>query len=295
MPEHDRLDQRDQRDQHDRVPSTRVPVIAFVVSIAAALGLAVVYWAGGQPQWEGVLLCLSLGGIGVGVISWAHRFLPEGPDEEEREPTASSDEQLQALDAELVASEEEIGRRKLLVRLLAGAAAALGLAALFPIRSLGPKPGAGLRASPFTAGDHLVTSQGKKVQPADVEVDGFITVFPSSDPHNANGPTLLIHMRPGQNQPRPGRDDWTVDDLIAYSKICTHAGCPVGLYQAQSGLLLCPCHQSTFEVADGAQPIFGPATRSLPQLPLGTDGEGYLIATGDFSAPIGPGFWDQLR
>ncbi len=89
------------------------------------------------------------------------------------------------------------------------------------------------------------------MRPADVEVDGFITVFPSSDPHNANGPTLLIHMRPGQNQPRPGRDDWTVDDLIAYSKICTHAGCPVGLYQAQSGLLLCPCHQSTFEVADG--------------------------------------------
>ena len=270
-------------------------MIAFVVSIAAALGLAVVYWAGGQPQWEGVLLCLSLGGIGVGVISWAHRFLPEGPDEEEREPTASSDEQLQALDAELVASEEEIGRRKLLVRLLAGAAGALGLAALFPIRSLGPKPGAGLKASPFTAGDHLVTSQGKRVRPADVEVDGFITVFPSSDPHNANGPTLLIHMRPGQNQPRPGRDDWTVDDLIAYSKICTHAGCPVGLYQAQSGLLLCPCHQSTFEVADGAQPIFGPATRSLPQLPLGTDADGYLIATGDFSAPIGPGFWDQLR
>ena len=102
-------------------------------------------------------------------------------------------------------------------------------------------------------------------------------------------------MRPGQNAPLPGRDDWTVADLIAYSKICTHAGCPVGLYQAQSGLLLCPCHQSTFEVADGAKPIFGPATRSLPQLPLGTDADGYLIATGDFSAPIGPGFWDQLR
>ena len=86
------------------MPTTRLPVIAFLVSIAAALGLAVVYWAGGQPQWEGVLLCLSLGGIGVGVISWAHRFLPDGPDEEEREPTASSDEQLRALDAELVAA-----------------------------------------------------------------------------------------------------------------------------------------------------------------------------------------------
>src|SRR5262245_6040599 len=161
-----------------RAPSTRVPVIAFVVSIVAALSLAVVYWSGGQPQLEGVLLCLALGGIGVGVISWAHRFLPEGPDEEEREPTASSEEQLEALDNELLASEEEIGRRKLLVRLLVGAAGALGLAALFPIRSLGPKPGAGLKASPFKPGDHLVTSRGDKVQPSDVEVDGFITVFP---------------------------------------------------------------------------------------------------------------------
>jgi ubiquinol-cytochrome c reductase iron-sulfur subunit len=276
-------------------PTTRVPVIAFVVSILAALGLTFVYWRGGQPQWEGALLCLSLGGIGVGVISWAHRFLPAGPDEEPREQVASSEAALAALDADLIAGEEEFGRRRLLVRLLAGAAGALGLAALFPIRSLGPRPGAGLKASPFTAGDHLINEQGDRVTPEDVAIDGFITVFPEDNLTDSNAPTLLIHTRPGQNVPRPGREDWAVDDLVAYSKICTHAGCPVGLYQAASGLLLCPCHQSTFDVGDGCRPVFGPATRSLPQLPLTLDDDGYLMASGDFSSPIGPGFWNQLR
>jgi len=276
-------------------PTTRVPVVAFVISILAALGLTYVYWRGGQPQWEGALLCLSLGGIGVGVISWAHRFLPAGPDEEPREQVASSEAALAALDADLIAGEEEFGRRRLLVRLLAGAAGALGLAALFPIRSLGPRPGAGLKASPFSEGDHLINEQGDRVRPEDIAIDGFITVFPEGNEDDANAPTLLIHTRAGQNVPRPGRDDWAVDDLVAYSKICTHAGCPVGLYQAESGLLLCPCHQSTFDVGDGSRPVFGPATRSLPQLPLTVDEDGFLVASGEFSSPIGPGFWNQLR
>ncbi len=88
---------------------------------------------------------------------------------------------------------------------------------------------------------------------------------------------------------------WVVDGIVAYSKLCTHVGCPVGLYQAQEALLLCPCHQSTFDVLAGAEPIFGPAARPLPQLPLAVDDEGYLVATGDFEAPVGPGFWDRGR
>jgi ubiquinol-cytochrome c reductase iron-sulfur subunit len=278
-----------------RPPSSRVPAAAFVVSILAALALAFVYWQGGQPQWEGILLAVSLGGIGIGLISWAHRFLPPGPDVEDREPTASSTEELDRLESDLEAGEEAMGRRRLLVRLLAGAAAALGVAALFPLRSLGPRPGRGLTASPFTKGTALVNDDGERVRADDVAVDGFITVFPEDDIENANGPTLLIHTRPGQSTPRPGREDWAVDGLVAYSKICTHAGCPVGLYQAQRGLLLCPCHQSTFDVDDGCRPVFGPATRSLPQLPLAVDDEGFLIANGPFSGPIGPGFWDQNR
>ena len=107
---------------------------------------------------------------------------------------------------------------------------------------------------------------------------------------------MLIRTRTDQDfTPREGREDWTVENIVAYSKLCTHVGCPVGLYQAEQGLLLCPCHQSTFDVLDGARPVFGPAARSLPQLPLAVDDDGYLIATSDFSGPVGPGFWDRDR
>jgi ubiquinol-cytochrome c reductase iron-sulfur subunit len=96
-------------------------------------------------------------------------------------------------------------------------------------------------------------------------------------------------------RPRPGRENWAIDGVVAYSKLCTHTGCPVGLYQAEAGLLLCPCHQSTFDVLDGARPVFGPAARALPQLPLGRNDRGELVALGDFSSPVGAEFWDRDR
>jgi ubiquinol-cytochrome c reductase iron-sulfur subunit len=77
-------------------------------------------------------------------------------------------------------------------------------------------------------------------------------------------------------------------ELVAYSKICTHTGCPVGLLRTDDASLYCPCHQAQFDAARAAVPTFGPATRPLPQLPLGVDGRGYLIALGDFSQPVGP-------
>jgi ubiquinol-cytochrome c reductase iron-sulfur subunit len=94
---------------------------------------------------------------------------------------------------------------------------------------------------------------------------------------------------------RPGRETWGPSGYVAYSKVCTHAGCPVGLYQQSIERLLCPCHQSTFEVASGATPVVGPATRSLPQLPLTVDAGGYLRSQSDFLQPVGPGFWDRDR
>ena len=162
----------------------------------------------------------------------------------------------------------------------ASAVAAIGAALLFPIRSLGPRPGQGpeghavrQRADPggdggWPSGEADRTST----------VDGIVTVWPEGHVDAPDSPTLLIHYRQDQDFDRaPGATTWTVDDLVAYSKLCTHAGCPVGLYQANAGLLLCPCHQSTFDVLDGARPIFGPAARSLPQLPLVVDDEGELI------------------
>ena len=127
---------------------------------------------------------------------------------------------------------------------------------------------------------------------ADVPLDGLVTVFPKvsrarpmAKPYSSASPGGLL-------SPARGREDWAPDGLIAYSKVCTHAGCPVGLYEASSHQLLCPCHQSAFDVLRAAKPVFGPAASALPQLPLSIDADGYLVAGGDFSDP-GPSFWHR--
>jgi ubiquinol-cytochrome c reductase iron-sulfur subunit len=270
---------------------------AFVVSALAAIALAVVYWQGGQPQAEGVLLAISLGGIGMGIVLWAKHFMPHDEVAEDRHPMASTEEEVAAFTADFTAGESTLRSRRILVATAGGACAALGVAVVFPIRSLGPRPGQGLKRTPYRGGGmRVVREDGSPVRPDDLEVGGFITVWPDGHTDAADAPTLLIRFRDDQGfEPRQGREDWTVENVVAYSKLCTHVGCPVGLYQSESGLLLCPCHQSTFDVMRGAKPVFGPAGRSLPQLPLALDDEGYLIATDDFSSPVGPGFWDRGR
>jgi ubiquinol-cytochrome c reductase iron-sulfur subunit len=275
----------------------RASAACFGVSIAAALALAIVYWQGGQVQAEGVLLCVALGGIGVGLVLWAKHFMPGDEVAEDRHPMPSSEEEVAAFAESFEVGGTSLRSRRMLVAMGGGACAALGLALLFPVRSLGPRPGRGLKRTPYAGGGkRVVREDGSPVRPADLARGGTITVWPEGHTDAADAPTLLIRLRAGQrNNPRPGRADWIVDDVIAYSKLCTHVGCPVGLYQSSLALLLCPCHQSTFEVLDGARPVFGPAARALPQLPLALDGEGFIVATGDFSGPVGPGFWDRDR
>jgi ubiquinol-cytochrome c reductase iron-sulfur subunit len=275
----------------------RAAVVSFLVATAAAIGLTIVYWEGGQPQAEGILLAVALGGIGVGIVLWAKHFMPSDEVAEDRHPMESSEEDVAAFAADFEAGGTSLQRRRVLVATAGGACATLGVALLFPIRSLGPRPGRGFKQTAYRQGGlRVVDEDGMPVRPRDLPVDGFITVWPDGHTDAADASTLLIHFRSDQDfQPKSGREDWTVDDIVAYSKLCTHVGCPVGLYQAEAGLLLCPCHQSTFDVMRHAQPVFGPAARSLPQLPLGLDDDGYIIATGDFSDPVGPGFWDRGR
>ena len=275
----------------------RAAAATFLLAMAAAIGLTVVYWEGGQPQAEGILLAVVLGGIGVGIVLWAKHFMPTEEVAEDRHPMESSEEDIAAFAADFQAGGSSLQRRRVLVATAGGACAALGVALLFPVRSLGPRPGRGLKQTAFKGrGIRVVDENGMPVEPRDLPVDGFITVWPDGHTDDADASTLLIHFRSDQDfQPQAGREDWTVDDIVAYSKLCTHVGCPVGLYQAELGLLLCPCHQSTFDVMRHAKPIFGPAARSLPQLPLGLDDDGFIIATGDFSGPVGPGFWDRGR
>ena len=274
----------------------------FVFAALAAIGLGVVYWHGGQTQLEGVLLAVATGGIGVGIVVWAKRFMPADEVAEEREPLASSEEEITEFRSDFEHGEQSLVGRRLLLGSLGAAMTALGAALLFPIRSLGPRPGRGLKRTAYAAangrkgGVRLVRADGTPLKPAELAVDGVLTVFPEHHIDDGDAPTLVIRTRSSQKLDlAAGRDKWVVDGIIAYSKLCTHVGCPVGLYQAGEGKLLCPCHQSTFDVLHGAKPIFGPAARPLPQLPLSVDDDGYLIATADFSAPVGPGFWDRDR
>jgi ubiquinol-cytochrome c reductase iron-sulfur subunit len=287
------------RHRHRTPPLTtseKIAAAAFIISILAAIALFVVYWRGGQTQLEGILLGLVLAGIGVGIVIFAKRFLPQGPFSEPRGRISSTPEEIEAFVADFEAGGEGIARRGFLAKLGAAAIGGLGLAALFPIRSLGPNPGNGLKETPYKAGNlRLVDEQGEPFRPDDIEVDGVVTAFPEGHLTAADSPTLLIRLPPGVNRPKSGREGYAAGDLVAYSKLCSHLGCPVGLYQAEERLLLCPCHQSTFDVPDGCEPIFGPAARSLPQLPIALDPEGYVYATGDFSDPVGPGFWDRGR
>ncbi|HEX2041462.1 MAG TPA: Rieske (2Fe-2S) protein [Acidimicrobiales bacterium] len=284
-------EEEDERARRVRMAERRIAV-AFVVATVSALALAGVYVSGGQPQGEGALLFLSLGGVGVGLVLWGRHLLGDQEVTEERKELEASEEEREGVGAALE-SDAGLGRRRFLGRLLAGAAGALGLAALFPVRSLGPSPGDRLRRTAWHPGVRLIDQEGRLVRADTVTPDGVLTVFPEGHAEAADAQAVLVRVEPERIRHRKGRETWTPEGNVAYSKICTHVGCPVGLYQAPTHELVCPCHQSTFDVLDGARPLFGPATRSLPQLPLALDPEGFLVAQADFDEPVGPGYWTR--
>jgi len=156
-----------------------------------------------------------------------------------------------------------------------GAFAVLGLV---PVISLARKPGRRADTG-WRAGIRLVDENNRPIGREQLSDGGIETVFPAGNVDLPQAPAVLI--RDGAN-------------YLAFSKVCTHAGCPVALYRHASRQLICPCHQSIFDVEHGAKNVSGPAPRPLPALPLGFDAEGYLIARGDFDAPVGPDDWDRV-
>ena len=279
----------------DRERSAERRVAAgFLVTAVAATILAVVYWTGGNPQWEGVLLAVALGGLGYGFVTTAHHLLPGAEVEQERPPLVADEEDQEAI-VEDVERSATIGRRKLLTRSLGLGAAAMAAAFSFPIRSLGPGPGNKLERTPWRKGAKVVDDKGRPVVADEVPVGALITVFPEGHTKAADAQTVLVRVEADQVKPSPGRENWSPEGFLAFSKICTHAGCPVGLYQAETHQLLCPCHQSAFDVLKEAEPVFGPAARRLPQLPLEIGADGVLRATGDFEEPVGPTYWNIGR
>ena len=268
----------------------RLVAACLVVSALASVGLVVVFLLGGQPQVEGVLLALALGALGTGIVVWAIRLLEAPVIEEERHPLASAEE-LRGETATAV-DMRAITRRTLLVRLLAAAGGMLAAALAIPALALGPGPGREMFQTPWRPGSRVVGEDGLPIRPGELALGSVRTVFPEDAIGSADAVTLLIKVRPSELRLAPDRMDWAPEGCVGYSKICTHAGCPVGLYRAEEHALLCPCHQSTFDVLRGAVPTFGPAARPLPQLPMEIDDEGYLVARADFPEPVGPSFWN---
>ncbi len=269
--------------------------VAFGVTAAAAVGLAITYGLGGQSQVEGALLAIALGGLGYGFVEVAKHLLPQGPYVEEREQLVATPEDVASFEQALERGQPWLSRRGFLVKMLGLAAGALGIAALFPLRSLGPNPGRTLFHTRWRKGTFVVDEQGERVRVDTLDVGGAITVFPQGSVGVENSQTMLIRLTDRDFVTRDGRETWGPEGYVAFSKVCTHAGCPVGLYQQQFKKLLCPCHQSTFDVPDAASVSFGPATRPLPQLPLMIDDDGFLRSQSDYEEPIGPGFWNRGR
>ena len=270
----------------------RLVAAIFLLAAGAGVALLAVYALGGQTQLEGGLLALSLGGIGVGVIVWSQRLLPEELTTQERHRLASPAGSHPDMDAISQEVERGITRRTLLVRALGAAIAGLAAALAIPILSLGPAPPGPRRPTGWRAGSRLVNSDGRPVSAADLPMDGIVTVFPDGSPGSAIGQAVLIRVDPTLLRLPADRAAWAPDGYVAFSKLCTHAGCPVGLYRTAEHQLLCPCHQSTFDVLVGATPVSGPAARPLPQLPIRIDLDGTVVALQDFPEPVGPSVWN---
>ena len=238
--------------------------------------------------------------LGAGAVIWVRSLMPDVEVAEDRKPLASSPQDREAFEQTFMEGAEQSGfiKRPLIRRTLIAATVPLALAPVVLLRDLGPLPGTTLRHTVWRKGLRLlVFGSNRPIKPEEFATPGgLITVIPEGYQDNqdelAKAAAIIIKFGPGQLVP-PTVMDWTVQNIVCYSKICTHVGCPVALYEQTTHHILCPCHQSTFDAERGAQVLFGPAPRPLPQLPLAVDAEGYLVANGDFNEPVGPSFWER--
>ena len=272
----------------------------FMVTAVTSVALAVLYCLGGQPQAEGTLLFFAFMGLGVGFVLWARDLLPghdiAAPRGSHTSPLADRAGLVTSLNRGL----DPMMERRFLLKVLSLAGGVFGLAIAFPIASFGQRPHTYLYHTAWRKGSRLVDENGKPVKIGDLSVNGIMTVFPegvTDDTGLAVSQTALLNLGNLPFKVYPGHADWSPIDngerYVAFSKLCTHAGCPVALYNRESHQLVCPCHQSTFDVLGRCNPVFGPASRSLPQLPMAVDPDGYLIAQSDYNEAVGPGFWNR--
>ncbi|GAA2864062.1 ubiquinol-cytochrome c reductase iron-sulfur subunit [Pseudonocardia halophobica] len=273
----------------------------------------------------GITFFGAVGALGAAMIVYVRSFYPDevAVQHLEKGPSAERDRFTAAATFAEAGAHTGFGRRALIRRLgltglgvvgiLGGLVAIGGLVRNpwkeggdAPLWTTGWKPVGGetvfLRE---TTGD---PTEIVKIRPEDVDPDGMVTVVPFRESERGDvealhaaemapdNPVMLIRLPPGTRVDHlPRREDLHYGDYYAFSKVCTHLGCPASLYDTRLQVFLCPCHQSQFKITEGARPIFGPAARPLPQLPITVDADGFLVARGDFPDPVGPSFWEIGR
>jgi ubiquinol-cytochrome c reductase iron-sulfur subunit len=302
-------------------------VTLFTISALGSIGFLVAYYVV-DPNLRGTIvgigeinlfhailgltMAASLLGIGLGAVHWAKTLMPDEESVEDRHPPAATAEEKQDVAQQLSHGwrSSQLNRR---TAILGSAGGALGLFALplvVPVLAgLGPRPRGELYTTDWEPGLRLmIDPSGAPIRAADVTQGSVFHVMPEGFVGEAahelpadelltaksKDQVILVRLDPAIIQSQKQRD-WGYEGIVAYSKVCTHVGCPVALYEQNTHHLLCPCHQSTFDMTDDCNVIFGPAKRPLPQLPITVDDEGYLVAEDGFREPVGPSFFERER
>jgi ubiquinol-cytochrome c reductase iron-sulfur subunit len=284
----------DPHDQGRRPRVTTWPVgIGIVATVGGAVSFAVCFIVGASNAWLGGSLALALLGLGLALAFWG-RDLADDEVIAGRYPVPPDDLEGQAkLATQLDEHASVITRRGFLSKALVVGVGVFALSQVVLLGALGPWPGDSLTTTGWRKGRRLVTDEGEPIDSKTALASGgFIVAFPEGGEDKANSQVVLLHFVDGDFAPQPGRESWSPDNFVAYSRVCTHAGCSVAEYLDVAQRLVCPCHQSEFDVRDGAKAMGGPASRPLPQLPLAIDADGYLYAQSDFTEDVGPGFWN---
>lgn len=298
--------------------SERAVALMFTLSMLATIGFIASYvifpvdqivyiWPLGHVSALnfslGMTLGLALFLIGTGAVHWARTLMSDVEVADDRHPIEAEPEVKAKVMADFAAGAKEsaIGRRKLIRNTMFGALALVPLSGVVLLRDLGPLPEKKLRSTLWAKGKLLVNMNTMEpLRPEDVVVGSLTFAMPEGleeDAHDfqtqiAKAALMIIRIEPENIKDKRERE-WAHEGIVAFSKICTHVGCPISLYEQQTHHVLCPCHQSTFDLSDGARVIFGPAGHPLPQLRIGVNSEGNLEALGDFEEPVGPAFWER--
>lgn len=281
-------------------------LVALLLFGAAACAVAFIalFFAWDDTQLLGLALGSALALLAAAAVLAGNRVVPQETLVEERPALEQGREEEECgVEETARAGGEGISRRRLITVGGATAGVALGGALIVPVISLGPEAKRLLDATPWARGRRLVDEQDRAVRAEDVEEGLFLTAFPEASPKAQLGaPLVLVRVPPDQLELPPGREGWAPEGILAFSKICTHAGCAIALYRhpkyeptSEPPALVCPCHYSTFDVRRGAAVAFGPAARPLPQLPLAVGAGRVLEAAGDFSGRIGPSYLGVRR